>query len=125
MKKGAAVLEYLNFFNKVISELLPIDVKIDKEDKTLILRFHSHMITSLPSCSKIRKLSAWRRSRQLSYLMKIGKGQIKRSRQDRVWWSWEEKEDKKERKVQTHQSRVTFFTEKVTGRMTVSISKSG
>ena len=30
-------MEHLNFFNKVISELLPVDVKIDEEDKTLIL----------------------------------------------------------------------------------------
>ena len=30
-------MEYLNFFNKVISELLVVNVKIDKEDKMLIL----------------------------------------------------------------------------------------
>jgi len=37
MNEGTAVLEHLNFFNKVISELLPVDVKIDEEDKALIL----------------------------------------------------------------------------------------
>jgi len=37
MKEGTVVLKYLNFFNKVISELLIIDVKIDEEDKALIL----------------------------------------------------------------------------------------
>ena len=31
------VLEHLNFFNKFINELLPVDVKIDEEDKELIL----------------------------------------------------------------------------------------
>ena len=31
------MLEHLNFFNKVISELLPVDVKINKEEKVLIL----------------------------------------------------------------------------------------
>jgi len=31
------VLEHLNFFNKVISELLTVDVKIYKEDKASIL----------------------------------------------------------------------------------------
>ena len=36
------MLEHLNFFNKVISELLTIDVKIDEEDKVLIL------LSSLP-----------------------------------------------------------------------------
>ena len=29
--------EYPNFFNKVICELLTVDVKIDEEDKALIL----------------------------------------------------------------------------------------
>jgi len=37
MKEGTAVLEHLNFFNKVISELLAVDVKIDEEAKALIL----------------------------------------------------------------------------------------
>ena len=32
MKEGTAVLEHLNFFNKVISELLTVDVKIDEDD---------------------------------------------------------------------------------------------
>jgi len=35
--EGIAVLEHLNFFNKVISELLTVDVKIDEEDSALIL----------------------------------------------------------------------------------------
>jgi len=37
MKEGTIVLEYLNLFNKVISELLTINVKIDEVDKALIL----------------------------------------------------------------------------------------
>jgi len=37
MNEGTTVLDYLNFFNKVISELLTVDVKIDEEDKMLIL----------------------------------------------------------------------------------------
>jgi len=41
MKEETVVLEHLNF-NKVISELLAVDVKIDKEDKALIL------LSSLP-----------------------------------------------------------------------------
>jgi len=35
-------LEHLNFFKKIISELLAIDVKIDEKDKALIL------LSSLP-----------------------------------------------------------------------------
>ena len=42
MKEGTAVLEQLNFFNKVINELLAVDFKIDKEDNILIL------LSSLP-----------------------------------------------------------------------------
>ena len=42
MKKETTVLEYLNFFNKIINELLAVDVKIDEEDKALIL------LSSLP-----------------------------------------------------------------------------
>jgi len=37
MKEETTVLEHLNFFNKVTSELLAVDIKIDKEDKALIL----------------------------------------------------------------------------------------
>ena len=44
--------------------------------------------------------------------MRVGKGQIKRSRQDRIWWSREGKEEK-ERNVWAHQRRVTFVTGKV------------
>ena len=36
MKEGATVLEHLNFFKKVINELLTVDFKIDEEDKVLI-----------------------------------------------------------------------------------------
>ena len=42
VNEGTAVLEYLNFFNKVINELLTVDIKINEEDKTLIL------LSSLP-----------------------------------------------------------------------------
>ena len=50
MNEGTAVLEHLNFFNKVISELVAVKVKIDKEDKTLILlsslpESYNHIIT--------------------------------------------------------------------------------
>jgi len=81
MKEGSAVLEHLNFFNKVISELLTVDIKIDEKDKALILLslFQSHMIISSPPYSTVKKLSSWRRSCQLSYLMRLEKGQIKRS----------------------------------------------
>ena len=52
MKEGTTVLEYINFFNKVISELLDVDVKIDEEDKALILlsslsQSYDHIITTI------------------------------------------------------------------------------
>ena len=52
MKEGIAVLEHLNFFNKVISELLAVDVKIDEEDKALILprslsQSYDHIVTTM------------------------------------------------------------------------------
>jgi len=45
--EGTTVLEHLNFFNKIIRELLVVDVKIDEEDKVLkkyLVRFQSHTI---------------------------------------------------------------------------------
>ena len=50
MKEGVTMLEHLNFFNKVISKLLAVDVKIDEEDKALILlsslpQSYDHIIT--------------------------------------------------------------------------------
>ena len=42
MKEETSVLQHLNSFNKVISVLLAIDVKIDEEDKALIF------LSSLP-----------------------------------------------------------------------------
>ena len=52
MNEGIAVLEHLNFFNKIISELLAVDVKIDEEGKTLILlsslpESYDHIVTTM------------------------------------------------------------------------------
>jgi len=50
MKEGIAVLEHLNFFNKIISKLLAVDVKINKKDKALIFlnslpESYDHIVT--------------------------------------------------------------------------------
>ena len=37
MNERTAVLERLNFFNMVTSKLIAVDVKIDEEDKALVL----------------------------------------------------------------------------------------
>jgi len=52
MIEGTVVLVHLYFFNKIISKLLAVDVKIDKEDKTLILlssllESYDHIITTM------------------------------------------------------------------------------
>ena len=58
MNEGTAMLEHLNFFNKIINELLTVDVKIDEEDKTLILlrslsQSYDHIITTMLCGKKI------------------------------------------------------------------------
>ena len=52
MKEGTAVLEHLNFFNRIIGKLLAVDVKVDEEDKTLILlssllNSYDHTVTNM------------------------------------------------------------------------------
>ena len=53
MKYGTTVLKHLNFFNKMINELLAVDVKIDEEDKALILlssllESYDYIVTTIP-----------------------------------------------------------------------------
>ena len=52
MNEGTAMFEHSKFFNKVISEFLAVDVKIDEEDKALILlsslpQSYDHIITTM------------------------------------------------------------------------------
>jgi len=84
MKEGTVASKHLNFFNKVINKRQDVDVKIDEENKALILlnlllESYDHIITTILYG---RKLSSWRISRQFSYLMRSAKGQIKLSRKD-------------------------------------------
>jgi len=60
MNGVTTVLEHLNIFNKVISELLTVDVKTDEEDKALILfcslpESYDHIVTTI---LYVRKLSS-------------------------------------------------------------------
>jgi len=86
MNEGTVVLEHLNFLNKVINELLVVESRSMRRIRHwyFSVYFNNHMITSSSLFSTVRKLSSWRRLRQLFYLMRLGKGQIKSSRQDRV-----------------------------------------
>jgi len=101
MKEGTAVLEQVNFFNNVISELPTVDVKINEEDKALILLSslpgsYVHIVTTILYDKETLILEEVT-STLLSN--EIKKNQIKRSRQDRVWWSREGKEEENEEKV--------------------------
>ena len=97
MKEGTAVLEHLKFFNKVISELLTVNVKIDEEDKALILlsslpESYDHIITTMLYGKETLILEE---VTSTLLLLRLGKDQIKRSRQDQIWWSREGKEEEK------------------------------
>jgi len=52
MNEGTTVLEHLNFFNKIIYELLTVEVNIDEENKVLIVlsslpESYDHIITTM------------------------------------------------------------------------------
>jgi len=60
MNEGTTVLEHLNFFNKIINELLVVNIKINKEDKALMLlsllsQSYDHITTIM---LYVRKLSS-------------------------------------------------------------------
>ena len=79
-------MEYLNFFNKVIRELLVVDVKIDEEDKALILlsslpESNDHIITTMLYGKKILILEEVTITFSSN---EIRKRQIKLSRKDWV-----------------------------------------
>lgn len=51
MVEGTNMLEHLNLFNKLISQLLNVDIKVKEEDKTLIIlvslpRSYEHLVTT-------------------------------------------------------------------------------
>jgi len=47
MNEGTPILQHLNTFNKILSNLLALEVKLEEEDKTLrySLLFHQVMTT--------------------------------------------------------------------------------
>jgi len=124
MKEEIKVLQHLNFFNKVINGLLAVDVKIDEEDKALILlsslsESHDLIITTMlygKGTLILEELASTLLSNKIRKKPKL-------SRKDPVWWSCEGKKEK-ERKVRVHQRGVTFVNRKITGRRIISINKS-
>ena len=86
MNEGIAVLEHLNFFKKIISELLLVDAKINEEDKALIFlsslpESYDYIVTTILHSKKTLILKEVTSSLLSN---EIKKGQIKRSRQARV-----------------------------------------
>ena len=87
MHEGTAVLKHLNFFNKVISKLQAVDVKID-EDKALILlsslpESYDYIVTTMLYGKETLILEEVTSTLLFN---EIRNDQIKLSRKDRVWW---------------------------------------
>src|SRR5436190_17800046 len=52
MKEGTLILQHLNLFNKIISYLLALEVKLEEEDKALLLLgslppSYDHLVTTI------------------------------------------------------------------------------
>ena len=117
MNEGTKVLEHLNFFNKIISELLAIDVKIDKEDKMLILlsslsQSYAHIITTMLYRKEPLILKEVMTTLLSSEIMKRPNQEEKKGSSLVVTGR---KEEEKKRKVQIHRRHITFVNRKVNG----------
>src|SRR5438045_5601906 len=56
MKEGTPILQHLNLFNKIVSDLLALEVKLEEEDKALLLLgslppSYDHVVTTI-MCGK-------------------------------------------------------------------------
>ena len=47
MKDGTPILQHLNAFNRTLSDLLALEVKLEKEVKTLLLSFLFHQVMTI------------------------------------------------------------------------------
>src|SRR5436190_22605385 len=52
MKEGTLILQHLNLFNKIVSHLLALEVKLEEEDKVLLLLgslppSYDHLVTTI------------------------------------------------------------------------------
>jgi len=57
MKEGTLILQHLNAFNRILSDLLALQVKLEEEDKSLmlLLLFHQVMTTWQPPSCMVRR----------------------------------------------------------------------
>ena len=127
MNKGTTVLEHLNFFNMVISELLTVNVKIDEEDKALILlsslpESYDHIITTM-LCGKKTLILEEVMSTFLSNEITKKPNQEEQTRSSLVVTG---RKERGEGKISSGSLKTCHFCHrKVIGIMTASIDKSG
>jgi len=126
MKKGTTHLEHQNFFNKIISKLLVVDVKIDEEDKVLILlssllESYNHIITTMLYSKKTLILEEIT-STLLSNEIRKKPNQVEQEGLDLVVTR---RKGNEEEKKSPSSSKVCHFCQKEgVGRRTASVSKS-
>src|SRR3954465_2689939 len=61
MKEGTPILQHLNLFNKIVSDLLALEVKLEEEDKALLLLCslppsYDHLVTTIMYGNKTLEL---------------------------------------------------------------------
>ena len=108
-------VEHLNFFNKVISKLLAVDVKIDEEDKVLILissllESYDHIIATILYDKEtliLKEITSTLLSNEIikrpNQVQREGYGLVVMGRKER-----------EEKKSSVRRRRVTFIKRKVT-----------
>ena len=75
MKKGTPVLQHLNVFNKILSDLLALEVKLEEEDRALLLlsslsQSYDYLATTIMYGKKTLELKNVRQMFQNNELMK-------------------------------------------------------
>jgi len=75
MKEGTSILQYVNAFNRILSDLLTLEVKLEEEDKTLLLfsslsSSYDHLVTTIMYGKEILKLEDVRQMLQNNELTK-------------------------------------------------------
>ena len=75
MKEGTSILQYLNTLNRILSDLLALKVKLEEEDKTLLLlssllSSYDHLATTIMYGKETFELEDVRQMLQNNKLMK-------------------------------------------------------
>ena len=75
MKEGTSILQHLIAFNRILSDFLALDVKLEEEDKALLLlsslpSTYNHLPTTIMYCKDTVELQDVRQMLQNNKLMK-------------------------------------------------------